>query len=122
MRLLVNLRNIGLVVLLVFLSISLLRGTIKIFEAKERVEKERKKAEKLAAEQEVLKEKLSFVQSSEYIEKNLRDKLGYSKEGEVILVLPDSETLKKLVPELPEEENVLPDPPWKKWAHLFGRP
>lgn len=120
MRLLVNLRKLALLGLMVFLSISLLRGTIKIFEAKERVKREKEKTEKLAVEQEVLKEKLSFVQSPEYIEKNLRDKLGYSKEGEIILVLPDAETLKKLAPELPEEENVLPDPPWKKWAHLFG--
>ena len=33
--------------------------------------------------------------SDEFIEKQLRDKLGLAKKGEIILILPDEETLKK---------------------------
>jgi hypothetical protein len=41
------------------------------------------------------------------------------KEGEVIVVLPDEDILRKLAPLLPTEENTLPEPNWKKWEKLF---
>ncbi|MDP3994252.1 MAG: hypothetical protein Q8P91_00270, partial [bacterium] len=60
------------------------------------------------------------AKKQEYIEKQLRDKLGLSKEGETIVVLPDADTLRKLVPPIPGEEEILPDPNWKKWLKLFN--
>lgn len=77
------------------------------------------RVEKLQKENEELQLKIEEAKKQEYIEKQLRDKLGLSKEGEIIVVLPDADTLRKLVPPIPEEEEILPDPNWKKWLKVF---
>jgi len=114
-----NLRLIFIVVFLV-LSISLIRNIIKISQAGKRIDQENLKVENLKEENIELKKRLEEVQSEEYIEKELRDKLGLAKEGETILVLPEEDIVRSLAPELTEEEETLPDPNWKKWARLFG--
>ena len=110
--------------LLIFLcfvfAASLVRNVVRIKNAQDRVEKMRERVEKLQKENEKLQVKVEEAKKQEYIEKQLRDKLGLSKEGETIVVLPDADTLRKLVPPIPEGEETLPDPNWKKWAQLFG--
>lgn len=105
--------------LILFLGLSLVRSASKISVAKKRVAAAQEKVEKLKKEQEELEKKVAAVQSPEYVESQLRDKLGLAKEGEKIIVLPDDETLIKLAPVVPEEEDTLPDPNWKKWLKLF---
>ncbi len=73
----------------------------------------------LKKENEELQKRLTETQSPVYIERELRDKLGLAKRGEVVVVLPDAEILKRLAPKSSEEEDFLPDPTWKKWAKLF---
>lgn len=99
--------------------LSLIRNISKISEARKRIEKVAERVEKLREENEEIKKKLAEVKGEEYIEKQLRDKLGLAKEGEIVVVLPDEETLRKIAPSIPEEEDVLPDPTWKKWLKLF---
>jgi cell division protein FtsB len=108
---------------LVFIGIlliaSLIRNILKISEAKEKIEKERIKVEKLKGENEELEKKLQETSGIEFMEKQLRDKLGLAKEGEIVVVLPEEKVLEQLVPNLPEEEETLPDPIWKRWLKLF---
>ena len=66
-----------------------------------------------------MEQRLAEVKGEEYIEKQLRDNLGLAKEGEIVVVLPDEEILRKIAPSVPEEEDILPDPTWKKWLKLF---
>ena len=109
-----------LVILVVFvLAISLVRNLNKIFEAKNRIKEEAAKLEKLEEENKRIKESIASVQTQEYKEKQIRDKLGLVKEGELIVVLPDEETLRKLAPQEEVEKETLPDPTWKKWLKLF---
>ena len=42
-----------------------------------------------------------------------------AKEGEIVVILPDEHILRKLAPDREIEEEVLPDPNWKKWMKLF---
>ena len=105
--------------LLIGLATSLIKSYQKAGRTKAAIEKEKAKIEELKRENATLEEDLVRVKSAEYIEKQLRDKLGLARTGEIVLVLPDAETLKKLAPKLEEEEEVLPDPPWKKWRNLF---
>lgn len=109
--------------LIVFVSIlllfSLLKNLTKISEIKKSIQKEEGKLEKLKKENERLKRQALEVESAEFIERQLRDKLGLARKGEIVLVLPDEETLRKLAPEIPEEEETLPEPNWKKWLKLF---
>jgi cell division protein FtsB len=109
---------VGIALVILFV-ISLIRNFSKIGGAKKRIEAAEARVEKLREENEEAKKRLAEVKGEEYIEKQLRDKLGLAKEGEIVIVLPDEETLRKIAPSLPEEEDVLPDPVWKKWLKLF---
>jgi len=112
--------RIYLLILFVFLfGISLFRNILKINEAKNRIEREKEKVVKLEEEGKILEEELKKMQGNEYLETQLRDKLGLAKEGESVVILPDAEILRSLVPEIPDEKDYLPDPIYVKWLKLF---
>jgi len=77
------------------------------------------KLQKAEDEKKKLEDQYVLVQSEKYIEEQLRNKLGLVKDGEVVLVLPDEEILKKLAPNIPKEEETKPLPNWRKWMNLF---
>lgn len=113
---------IGFPILLVFLLVlisSFTKSIKRIKEGDQLIEKTKIKLEKLNEENKKLEDQLKVTQSEEFVEKQLRDKLGLAKEGEIILVLPDNETLKKLAPVIPNEVEIALKPNWKKWADLF---
>ena len=111
----------GLLLLFIVLLalLSLVRNVLKISQSKEKIRESQERVEELKRESERLAKEIEKVQSEVYIEKQLRDKLGLVKEGEIVVVLPDDEVLRKLAPNIPEEEDILPDPNWKKWLKLF---
>jgi cell division protein FtsB len=110
--------------LLIFISLlfvaPLVRNIVRVRQAGEKIGEAEKKVEKLRQENEELKDRLEVVKKDVFVEKQARDKLGLAKEGEIIVVLPEEEILRKLAPRHEEEEETLPDPNWKKWAQLFG--
>lgn len=107
-------------VLFVLLIISIGRTISKMKSINQRIEDDQKEAQKLEEINSSLRKQLEEVDSDFYVEKQIRDKLGYSKEGEVVLILPPDEELLKIVPMAPEKEDVKIDPNWQKWLHLFG--
>jgi cell division protein FtsB len=111
--------NYFFIILIVFLMISLARNIVKTLDAQKKIDSKEKEISALEKKNEDLRKELSQVQSSQYTEAQLRDKLGLAKEGETVVVLPDKDILKSLVPERSQEENTLPDPNWKKWIKLF---
>ena len=115
----VNLRPLFLIFFVFLFGLSLFKNIVKINEVKKRIRKEIEKVQKLEKEGKVLEEQLKMMQGNEYLERELRDKLGLAKKGESVVILPDPETLKKLVPEIPDEKDYLPDPPYIKWLKLF---
>ena len=88
--------------------------------ASSKVDDAARKLAKLEGERIDLEEKLKEAESEFSIEKQIRDKLGLAKEGEIVLVLPPPDVLRKLAPADRIEEESLPDPIWKKWARLFS--
>lgn len=60
-----------------------------------------------------LEERLYFVKSTEFIEKEAREKLGLVKEGEYVVLAP--------VPLEKKQQTMISDdtPNWKKWLNLF---
>ena len=111
--------NIVYVIISLLMLASLARNIIKVREAKERLKAKESNIEKIRLENEELSHKVDTFKSDEFVEKQLRDKLGLAKEGEMIVVLPDEETIKKFAPNDEKEEEILPDPNWKKWFKLF---
>jgi len=79
----------------------------KVQEAEDRLEKLRK-------ENEALKNELKYKESNEFAEKEIRDKLGLVKEGEVIVVLPGESNDKTQ-----ESSDKSTKPNWQKWRDLF---
>lgn len=111
--------SIAPLILFFVLSGSLIKSVRRSNEAKQLIEKTKIKLQKAKEENQRLENQLQFTQSEQFLEEQFRNKLGLAKEGEIILVLPDEETLKKLAPIIPEEEEVKPQPNWKKWMNLF---
>lgn len=111
--------NYLLIFIFLLMFVSLIRNILRVVESNKRIEKAQNQVEKLKKENEELEEKLAVTKSEEYIEKQLRDKLGLAKEGEIVIVLPDEKILETFAPSLEEEEETLPDPNWKKWLKMF---
>ena len=112
--------RIYILIIFVFLfALSLFRNILKVNEVKNRIQREREKVQKLEEEGKILEEELKKMQGNEFLETQLRDKLGLAKKGESVVILPDPETLKSLVPKIPDEKDYLPDPPYIKWLKLF---
>lgn len=109
----------GLLILALFLGFSLLKSISTIVGSNQKIIDANKKVLELEKEQKELNKKLSEVKSIQFIEQEARDKLSLAKKGELVVVLPDRDTLKSLAPHLPENKATLPDPNWKKWMKLF---
>ena len=106
-------------VLIVLLLASTVKNIEKVSGIKSAVQKEKEKVEKMKEDNLKLEAQIAQTQGSDFIDKEIRDKLGLVKEGEAIVVLPDADILRKLAPQMPMEEDTLPDPNWKKWEKLF---
>lgn len=107
------------VLLLLLLTVSLVKNILKISQAQDKVGRVKNRVEALRKENEELKEELGKIESETYVEFQARDKLGLTREGEIVVVLPDEEILRKIAPRFEEEAETLPDPTWKKWLKLF---
>ena len=101
------------------LLVSIIKNVGRVANINNAVEEEKQKVEKMEEENAQLEDQIAQTQGPEFIDKEIRDKLGLVKTGEAIVVLPDEATLKALAPQMPAEEDTLPDPIWKKWFNLF---
>jgi cell division protein FtsB len=114
-----NIFTLAIIFLTFLFILSLVRSMGKAREVGRVIKEKEERIKKMEAKNEEVKKKLEEAKSDAYIEKKLRDDLGMAKEGEIVFILPDEEVLRSLVPPLPEEVDVLPDPIWKKWFKLF---
>lgn len=106
-------------VLVALLLISSVKNINRVVSIRKQVEVERERVEKMQADNAKLQAQITEAQGSDFIDKQIRDKLGLTKEGEAIVVLPDESIVKSLAPPLTTNAETLPDPNWKKWEKLF---
>jgi cell division protein DivIC len=109
----------GLLLLLFVLCFSLVRGIAKLTSSNQKVLDEKTKVENLQKENEKLSQEFASIQSPQFIESQARDKLGLAKKGEIVVVLPDDNSLRAIAPKLPQQNYQLPDPNWQLWLKLF---
>lgn len=107
------------VIVFFVLASSLVKSIKRIQMGNTVIEKTKIKIEKVNEENKKLSEQLKITQSEEFLEKQLRNKLGLAKEGEIILVLPEASVVRKLSPIIPMEEEIKPKSNWQKWMELF---
>lgn len=111
--------NLGIIFVTLFFGISLIKNIVRVSKVKARIAEAEARVVKLNKDNEELKTRLAEVNTDSFVEKKLRDSLGLAKEGEVVVVLPDADTLRKLVPDQPQEADTLPQDNWEKWMSLF---
>lgn len=100
----------------IYLVVFLSRDLFQLLKKKERIKKMEEKIETLRLGNEELGERLEYVESDQFIEKEARDKLNMAKEGETIVILPETLKLRGQESETSPEENL---PNWQQWLRLF---
>ncbi|KKQ95586.1 MAG: hypothetical protein A3G66_00540 [Candidatus Levybacteria bacterium RIFCSPLOWO2_12_FULL_39_17] len=83
-----------------------LRNENKVADLKKELVEEGKKNQ-------FLKEKLLYVKTDQFVEREAREKLGLTKKGEYFVIAPTSTPL--------NQEKIVIDtkPNWRKWLDLF---
>ncbi len=109
----------GIWLMIIALGFSTIQNISKVVRTRDEIQKEKDRVAKMRDVNLSLEKQIAEAQSSAFIEKQVRDKLGLAKAGESVVILPDEDTLRKLAPQTSSEDNTLPDPNWKKWEKLF---
>lgn len=103
--------------LILFICLGLIVNTIRslggLSRGGDRVEAAKIELEKLKIERERLLSENRYVKSDEYVEKTARDKLGMSKSGETVVILPERLQHAPIVTQTKERQN------WEKWVELL---
>ncbi|OGE32679.1 hypothetical protein A3C59_03765 [Candidatus Daviesbacteria bacterium RIFCSPHIGHO2_02_FULL_36_13] len=109
---------IGLIILIVIIIASSLVGQISdSLRSQDRLSEQAETVSRLEMENRELKKKLIDIQSPEFIEEQARNKLGLSKGGETIVIIPDSKLKSILYASESAKEVRLPN--WQGWFKLF---
>lgn len=106
-------------IFVVILLVSTIKNINRVISIRKQVNEEKQRVEKMQADNAKLQAQIMEAQGSEFIEKQIRDKLGLTKAGEVVVVLPDESVVRSLAPPITVNEETLPDPNWLKWKKLF---
>lgn len=109
----------GVLAICLFLIVSMGRSTWALFSRGDAIKEAEDQVKKLEEEQARLLELKEEVESEEFKEKEVREKLGLAKPGEVVVVLPSDEVLKRLAPEFDQEHFAEEEPIYKRWIKLF---
>lgn len=106
--------NWVLLILVIMLGVSVVRSFIRISHRDEIVKSTYDKLQQVQDENESLKRKFAEVESSQYIEREARNKLNLGKEGEIALIIPS------ISPDInPSPTLIDKSPNWEKWLKLF---
>lgn len=112
-------KKVVLVVILLVIGLfaySLITRTMEAVKSGERLSKSADQLYKLEAQNKLLKGLLTQVKSPDYIEEEVRNKLGFVKKGETIVVIPE-EKLKLVLGA--SQSAVIRLPNWLGWLKVF---
>ena len=107
----------GLVILIVLvIANNLINQIMEAVKSGERLSQSAETVFQLEAKNRSLKEKLSQIQSQEFLEEQARNKLGLSKKGEIVVVIPE-EKLKQVLGISSSAQVRYPN--WLGWLRVF---
>ena len=109
----------GLIAVLLVVIFSLVRSLLGYLKLDDRFLLAENEVEKLEEENNSLGTTLYEEDKDFVMEKELRESLGFSREGEVVVVLPDDLVNKTIEERKQEEISEEQLPNWKKWWNLF---
>lgn len=109
--------SLGLIILVsLIVAYNLITQTLEATKSGERLSQAADVVYKLEMKNKDLKKKLSQIQSSEFIEEEVRNKLGFAKKGETVVVIPEDK-LKMVLGSSSSAQIRLPN--WLGWMRLF---
>ncbi len=109
--------SFGFIILVsILFAYNLITRTMEAVKSGERLSKSADIVYKLEAQNKLLKEKLTEVKSPDYIEAEVRNKLGFVKKGETVIVIPE-EKLKLVLGA--SQSAVIRLPNWLGWFKVF---
>lgn len=111
---LINVREWVVVVILGLMAVRTGQNVVRLWRAGERVTEAEQSLAEARSENERLQARLTEVKSEEFIEKEAREKLGFGREGEVILILPEHEGGNG-----EDKKDQAGSANWKKWWDLY---
>lgn len=110
-------RNLLLLLIFVLGVLVVVSGTRRLLTFRTtaaKVEESEKRLAKLREENEALERELEHKRSPEFVEREIREKLGLVKKGEAIVILPKDN--RDQSPEARDQKEI---PNWQKWWKLF---
>jgi cell division protein FtsB len=114
---------LGLLFLIAFISFALFEETYKKKQVSEEIRKLEEEAKKFEKENSQIKEKIAYLESRDFQEKEARDKLNLQGEGENLVVVKINPQKNKAEEELAknseETRNYRQKPNWEKWRDYF---
>jgi len=109
-----------LLFLLVVMGLSLIRSIYRIKNARQQITAAQNQLAELEDKQKELKDDLDMIQSQQYLDKEAHNKLNLVHEGEIVLVLPEKDVLRRLSPRTQkQDEEMRPLTNWEAWLGLF---
>ena len=115
-----KIKNYLVILFCVLLMISLGRNIVRIKNAGDRIDQAQQRVDNLEEYKLELESRLAEAQSEFYLESQLRDGLGFVREDEVVIVLPDEEILRRIAPDIRDDIEMKQElPNWKRWLSLF---
>jgi cell division protein FtsB len=99
----------------IIITVRLINNITRLVNVGGRVTQEEKKLADAQLLNKQLKESLLEVQTPQFMEREAREKLGYGKPGEVVLVIPDNLNPKSVNQGSKSDE----EPNWVKWRKLY---
>lgn len=109
--------TLGFIILISLIAAyNLITQIISAVKSGERLSQAADAVYQLEAKNKELKRKLSQIRSPEFIEEEVRNKLGFSKKGETVIIIPE-EKLKAVLGASQSAEIRLPN--WLGWWKVF---
>ena len=104
-------------IFVLFFAYNLITQISDAVSSSERLSQQAETVYKLEAKNKELRKKLSKIQSPQFIEQQARDKLGMSKPGETIIIIPQEKLKQILGASSSAEPARLPN--WLGWVKVF---
>ena len=110
-----NLLLFSAVLISIFLVVNSTKKILMFRNTSQKVGDFETRLKQLRQENSELKQELEYKKSNEFVEGEIRNKLGLVKEGEVVFVIPKKDEGQTTNDERQEDQA----PNWQKWWNLF---
>ncbi len=112
-----NLLLVLAILVIIVLAVNGVRRILNLRTTSQKVRESQEQLEKLKQENEALKRESEYKKSQEFAEAEIRNKLGLAKEGETVVVLPESDGEQSSVSS-EQSTNIANYIKW--WRFFFG--